>query len=615
VIDTGIVTITNNRFLDKNASVGGGISGANGSTGVINNNCFIGNGVGVNDNNSTLDDVNLNWWGTFDGPSGVGPGNGDAIVGITDPTIYNNFLRFPGFEEFECPAVIPDLYDAVVDETLSVDAVTGVVSNDLGVQRTTVELETPPDFGTLDLRPDGSFDYTAQLGDAVDGFRYSVLETDGARLTGLVCITRSNLQIVAPPQQNATVGTPIVVSPPVQVTESGNPNSTTVVRVDLTASLGTLSVTGGNQGTAGIPPSEECRNLLNDLRTASVPDAPSVLQAPGGIELMQFGSTGSARFTPYFQGTNVMVQGNGTRNLTLEGPINDVNQVLTTLTYTPQAVGVDNVSVIATDGGGGLAVGQIVIVIGGGGSGTVMTGTNDNDAAGPVPPTVPEIVVPLGPSTLFEISQLPNTVIRGSSTTATVTDGDVWVRVVAANGTLTVNPEAIGDPFLLGQNIFNGADVYGLTFSGGVVSDFTAPIVVCLRGRGVFYFRDALAMPRRTVQLLSQFDGVFTCATIPNAGTIVLIANSTDALGSEGTIFVPEPEAAASALLPDGCMVTTDAIINLREGPGMDNEIIRRIPFDVTLTAFEQSGAWYYVDYPGLRGWMSANYVSPNNMC
>jgi uncharacterized protein YgiM (DUF1202 family) len=55
--------------------------------------------------------------------------------------------------------------------------------------------------------------------------------------------------------------------------------------------------------------------------------------------------------------------------------------------------------------------------------------------------------------------------------------------------------------------------------------------------------------------------------------------------------------------------------LNLRAAPDTSGAVIRLIPFDVTLTAFERSGGWYYVDYLGERGWLSADYVTPSDLC
>ncbi|MEO1667164.1 MAG: SH3 domain-containing protein [Chloroflexota bacterium] len=603
----GEITVRNTKFYGNSPT---GISNPDG-TGTVNNNCFVGNLIGVNDAAGALTSVSENFWGSLDGPSGLGSGTGDAILGNSN---FAPILTTPGFADQDCPTVVTDLYTADVNEPLIIGADRGVLNNDLAVldgsvvPRTVTSPDTVngPEFGDLELRADGSFTYTpTDTTRPFDGFRYTATPIGGGTVIGLVCITRTNLQLIVPPTQTTQPGATIPV-PGIRVNSSPGANIT----VDLSVQLGTLSTPFGNT-IPGTPPApaDVCRSLLTDLRTVSLPDAPEVVQDDTtdgyGIEMM---SGGRGNFVPYFQPAGVSIQGSGTDRMQVIGPENGVNQVLATLEYTaPNLTGTDQIEIIATDDAGGVAVGQVVIIIGTQSGESVLAG-NNTAAEIVVQPQPPPI--PLGPSTLFEISQFENTVINGESTVTTVTDGDVWVRVLATNGEL-IDPGAIGDPFLLEQAIFNSADVYGLTVGGSTVTNFNLTVLVCLRGQGTFYFRDAATSPRTTRVLPSTFDGVFTCAFIPNAGTVVLVGRRADAQLADNTALF-ELDAAT---LPEGCMVTTDDIINLREGPGMDDEIIRRIPFDVTLTAFEQSGQWYFVDYLGLRGWMSADFVTPNDFC
>ncbi len=62
-------------------------------------------------------------------------------------------------------------------------------------------------------------------------------------------------------------------------------------------------------------------------------------------------------------------------------------------------------------------------------------------------------------------------------------------------------------------------------------------------------------------------------------------------------------------------MVTTRYILNLREQPNSAGTVIELIPYNVTPTAFERTDGWFYVDYEGLRGWISAAYVTPQGSC
>ncbi len=85
------------------------------------------------------------------------------------------------------------------------------------------------------------------------------------------------------------------------------------------------------------------------------------------------------------------------------------------------------------------------------------------------------------------------------------------------------------------------------------------------------------------------------------------------------TTYGPPPGLSASAnahICPRrliGCMVTTNNILNFRDGPG--GNVIGQLPYYVTLTALERADDWFYVDYHGARGWISANYVEPIGNC
>ena len=75
----------------------------------------------------------------------------------------------------------------------------------------------------------------------------------------------------------------------------------------------------------------------------------------------------------------------------------------------------------------------------------------------------------------------------------------------------------------------------------------------------------------------------------------------------------PEPSAAeARPSEPESsidCRLTTGDIINLRERPGLENEVLAEIPFQTSLIATERSGDWFQVEYEGIVGWVNIDYV------
>lgn len=66
---------------------------------------------------------------------------------------------------------------------------------------------------------------------------------------------------------------------------------------------------------------------------------------------------------------------------------------------------------------------------------------------------------------------------------------------------------------------------------------------------------------------------------------------------------------------PIDCRLTTGDIINLRERPGLDNEILAEIPFKTSLIATQRAGDWFEVEYEGIVGWVNVGYVFRSGYC
>jgi hypothetical protein len=145
-----------------------------------------------------------------------------------------------------------------------------------------------------------------------------------------------------------------------------------------------------------------------------------------------------------------------------------------------------------------------------------------------------------------------------------------------------------------------------MTFGGVPVAAYNNTILVCLRGEGNFFFRDATGIPRTTQQLATTPRGDFTCAVVPNSGTVILVS------GGTGLSAAPQP-AGEQALV--GCSVTLTNRLNLREQPDANSSVIRLMPFDITLTAIARRGEWFYVDYLGTFGWAHGQYLRLNGAC
>lgn len=116
------------------------------------------------------------------------------------------------------------------------------------------------------------------------------------------------------------------------------------------------------------------------------------------------------------------------------------------------------------------------------------------------------------------------------------------------------------------------------------------------------------------------------------SGDYVEASPGCEGIGSSESVFLlvvaeptEEPEATpegrdADAALaepepPFDCRLRTGDIINLRERPGLENEILAEIPFEASLIATEREGDWFLVEFQGLVGWVNVDYVFRSGYC
>jgi CSLREA domain-containing protein len=92
VFTSSAINVTGSRFINNVAASGGSVSYQDQGTAQFTNSCFVGNN-GVTLKNSGRAGLSYsatgNWWGAADGPSGVAPGSGDAVEANTT---YSGFL-------------------------------------------------------------------------------------------------------------------------------------------------------------------------------------------------------------------------------------------------------------------------------------------------------------------------------------------------------------------------------------------------------------------------------------------------------------------------------------------------------------------------------------------
>ena len=159
----------------------------------------------------------------------------------------------------------------------------------------------------------------------------------------------------------------------------------------------------------------------------------------------------------------------------------------------------------------------------------------------------------------------------------------------------------VGIDWVIDLGFLDALDVWGFVEQG---------VEVCFppdRGYGGLMFLDAATSPRAVSALASVLREGYTCASINRPGTLVLVSNAP--LPSQ----LPMPTSLPTTILR-GCLVRTNYMLNFRDAPA-GALLGQTIPFDVTLVALSRTAGWFQVDYHGLRGWISAGFVTPMGYC
>ncbi len=163
-----------------------------------------------------------------------------------------------------------------------------------------------------------------------------------------------------------------------------------------------------------------------------------------------------------------------------------------------------------------------------------------------------------------------------------------------------VGAAGVGNAAALAAGFIDAIDVWGYAEQGVTVCFPNPPL-----GAGLL-FLDATAAPRTLTPLASFYGDNQICATIYRPGTIVLVSSGAP---------TPAPVSATSRPLSD-CMVTTQYTLNFRETPSLSGKKIGTgIPYEATLTALARAADWFKVDFHGVQGWISAQFVAATGDC
>jgi len=220
-----------------------------------------------------------------------------------------------------------------------------------------------------------------------------------------------------------------------------------------------------------------------------------------------------------------------------------------------------------------------------------------------------------------------NNVVRAEIPTDAISSGGIFCRILAENRNV-INAAQIGNQSVLDLGVINAVELFGLNSEGGWVQQFGNTVKVCLQGTGDIIYMDATQFPRLPTRVAVTSENDYTCTTINNGGTVVLVNGSGAAAPAVPAATVdpnatPLPPgvvptattvpAAGAGLI--GCRVTTTYAVRLRTAPNTESDIIARLPYNMRLTATAHEGDWFQVIYLDGQGWVNSAYVKTAGAC
>ena len=157
--------------------------------------------------------------------------------------------------------------------------------------------------------------------------------------------------------------------------------------------------------------------------------------------------------------------------------------------------------------------------------------------------------------------------------------------------------DTLGNQLLLNSGALQAIDI------SGTIAD---PLQVCfLHDTGAILLLDAANEPRDIAPLRTTTAAGWQCADVDRPGSVVLMPLAFFASGA-----IPEPIWNLS-----NCAVTTTDILNLRALPTTSSDRVASVLNDVRLTADQRATFYYRVNYYGIIGWLSKDYLSFSGDC
>ncbi len=158
------------------------------------------------------------------------------------------------------------------------------------------------------------------------------------------------------------------------------------------------------------------------------------------------------------------------------------------------------------------------------------------------------------------------------------------------------------------------------------------PAGVCLKGTGALYLSRASLNPRAAFFAWYYVtDDGYTCTNVDSPATVILVegtsplapgqAPGADDQTSAAPAATRTPAAPAAGQVVGGrivftnCQVVTRAILNFRDAPSLNSNVIELIPYRTILRAINRSGDWFNVIYGSNNGWVAASLVNTRGRC
>ncbi len=159
-----------------------------------------------------------------------------------------------------------------------------------------------------------------------------------------------------------------------------------------------------------------------------------------------------------------------------------------------------------------------------------------------------------------------------------------------------IDESAVGIQSVIDAGFIDGVNVWGYA---------EQTVEVCFpQSEGALVFLDTSTIPTTVSPMTATVRNGMICGTSNGPGSIILVESWP---GSETSAAVDNERSLTN------CMVTTTHSLNFRDGPG--GSIIGGVPYDATLTAVARTDDWFKVDYHGVKGWISAQYVTKSGDC